>query len=327
MRILRKNGKITKRKIKEAEKFILSLSKRMKVFAGSSNPKLARKIAQALKVKLGQVELSRFPNHECRVWIKEPVTNNKVVVVQSFSSPPDEYLVQFCLMIDALKREGVKKIIAVIPWLGYCIQDKVFRPGEPLSSKVMVKILQSLKINRLITIDLHNETVSGFFDIPFTLLSADEIFLDYFSKKRRPFDTIVSPDVGGLKGATKFAELFKLPLVVVNKQRDLSSGKVKILSINEVVKGKRALIVDDFVSTGSTLVHVASFLKEKGVKKVSACLAHHFYVPGVQEKIEKSALDKLFVTDSIQPPERKKYKKLTIVSSANLIAQAIKKYQ
>lgn len=299
----------------------------MKVFSGSSNPGLAKKIAQELKIRLGKIELSRFANYECRVWIEDEVVNKKALVIQSFSYPPDEHLMEFCLICDALKRLGVKKIMAVIPWLGYCIQDKVFRPGEPLSSKVMVKILQSLKINRLITLDLHNETISGFFDIPFTHLSAVPVFINYFSKKKVKIDSIVSPDIGALKGATEFARALNLALIVVNKKRHLTTGKVSILGVSSRVKGKSVLIVDDFISGGGTLIQTAEYLKKRGVKKVYAALTHHFYIKGVQEKIEKSPLDKLYVSDTIQPPLKKKYKKLEIISVANLIAQSIKKYQ
>lgn len=295
----------------------------MKVFSGSSNPVLARKIAKELKAKMGKVRLSRFPNFEARVWIKEEMTNTQAVVVQSLSFPPDEHLMEFCLMVDALKRLGVKKTICVIPWLGYCVQDKVFRTGEPLSSKVISNILQSLKINHLVALDLHNETVSGFFDMPFTHLSSTSIFVNYF-KKRKAIDTIISPDVGALRKATEIAQALKLPLAIINKKRGLETGKVSILGINGPVKGKKGLIVDDFISTGNTLIQTAKFLKSKGIKKVYAALTHHFYIQNVQEKIEKSFLDQLFVTDTIQAPE-KKYRKLKILSAAGLIAQTIKK--
>ena len=298
----------------------------MKVFSGSSNPKLAKKIAKELKVKLGKIELSRFSNGECRVWVKDKMVNDKAIVVQSFSNPPDEHLIEFCLICDALTRTGVKKIIAVIPWLGYCVQDKVFRSGEPLSSKIVAKIVQTLKINRIITLDLHNQTIEGFFDIPFTELFTTYTLIDYLKSKGPKIDTIVSPDVGAVKKSMHFAESLNIPLVTISKKRDFSTGKVSIISVSEKVKEKSVLIADDFISTGSTLMKTASFLKKQGVKKVYACLAHHFFVQGVQEKVEKSALDKIFVTDTIQAPE-KKYKKLQVVSIAQKLAQNIKKYK
>ncbi|MFC1711222.1 ribose-phosphate diphosphokinase [Patescibacteria group bacterium] len=302
----------------------MALNKNLKVYSGSSNNILAKKISDFLNVKLGQVELSRFANNECRVWIKDKEKISKAVIVQSFSYPPDEHLIEFLFMVDALKRKGAKKIIAVIPWFGYCIQDKVFRPGEPLSSKVMARLLQSVKVSHTITLDLHNETISGFFDMPFTHLKARDVFIDYF-KNKKIVDTIVSPDVGALKNATVFAQNMNLPLVIINKARNLATGKVSIVGVSGEIKGKSVLIPDDFISTGGTLVQTAKFLKDRGVKKVYAALTHHFYVPGVQEKIEKSSLDMLYVTDTIKKPVVKKYKKLTIISVANLLAKAINK--
>ncbi len=295
----------------------------MKIFSGSSNQKLADKIAKILHLRPGQIELSRFPNGECRVWVNDKTTNSECVVVQSFSNPPDNNIIEFCLIVDALKRSGVKKITAVVPWFGYCIQDKVFRPGEPLTSKVIARIIQNSGIDKLITVDLHNETILGFFDIPVIHLSATNLFIDYF-KKNQKIDLIISPDIGGVKKATKLAQALDLPISVINKKRDLSSGEVKIIGVNRKIKGKTVLINDDFTSTGQTLIKVAKFLKKQGVKKVYASLAHHFYAPGVQERIENSQLDNLFVTDTIKAPKIKKWKKLKIISIANLLAKEVK---
>ena len=295
----------------------------MKIFSGSSNQGLAAKIAKILSLRLGEVELSRFPNGECRVWVTEQYTNSECIVVQSFSNPPDNNIIEFCLIVDALKRMGAKKITAVIPWFGYCIQDKVFRPGEPLTSKVIAKIIQNTGVDKLITVDFHNETILGFFDIPVVHLSATTLFIDYF-KKNEVIDLVISPDVGALKKATKMAQALNLPIAVINKKRDLSSGKVEIVGVDQKIEGKTVLINDDFTSTGQTLIKAAEFLKNQGVKKIYASLAHHFYAPGLQEKIEASQLDKLFVTDTIQSQEIKKWKKLEIISIANLLAKELK---
>ncbi len=298
----------------------------MKIFSGSSNPDLSRKIAKQLGCQLGEIELSQFSNGERRVWIKEKVLNSKAIIVQSLSYPPDSHLMELCLIADALKRQGVKKITAVIPWLGYCIQDKVFRPGEPLSSKVIAMILQTAKLERIITLDSHNQVIEGFFDIHFTELFATDTLIDYFKTQKLNIDTIISPDVGALKKANRFSETFDLPFIVINKKRDRKTGKVSIASVSDKVAGKKVLIVDDFISTGGTLIQTAKFLKEKGVKKIYACLTHHFYIPGVQEKIEKSQLDCLYVTDTVQTLE-KKYQKLKVISIAKLISDTIRKYE
>lgn len=299
----------------------------MKVFSGSSNQKLAKKIARNLNCKLGKIELSKFANGECRIWVKDPIINDKAVVIQSFSFPPDEHLIQFLLIIDALHRQGVKKIIAVIPWMGYCVQDRVFREGEPLSAKVLANLLQTTKVSRIITLDLHNQVIEGFFDIPFTELFATETIINYLKSIKLKIDAIISPDIGALKKANIFSESFQLPLIVVNKKRDLKTGQVSILNVSDNVYGKKVLIVDDFISTGGTLIQTTQYLKKKGVATIYACLTHHFYIPGVQEKIEKSPLNCLFVTDTIQAPNKVNYKKLKVISVANLISQAIKKYQ
>lgn len=299
----------------------------MKVFSGSSNPDLAKKIAKQLNCQLAEIELSQFANGERRVWVREKTVNHKAVVVQSFSSPPDEHIVEFCLIIDALHRQGVKKIIAVIPWMGYCIQDKVFRSGEPLSAKVVSNLIQSQKIDRIITLDLHNQVIEGFFDVPFTEHFATYTFVDYIKQKKLTIDTIISPDVGALKKSNLFAESFNLPLVVINKKRDKVTGKVSMAGVSGKVAGKKVLIVDDFISTGGTMCQTIAFLKRKKVKKIYACATHHFYIPGVQEKIEKTNIDRLFVTDSIQDPKNKKYRKLEIVSISRLISGTIKKYE
>lgn len=298
----------------------------MKIFSGSSNQGLAKKISQELNVKLGEIELTKFPNGEARVWVKEDVENQTCIIVQSFSYPPDRHIIEFCLIADALYRAGAKKSIAVIPWFGYCVQDKVFRSGEPLTSKVIAKIVGFAKIQKLITVDLHNETILGFFDKPVIHLSATDLFIKYFNSKEK-IDFVISPDVGALKKATRFANKFNLPIAIINKKRDFKTGKVTILGINQKVKGKTVLINDDFTSTGQTLIKTSAFLKKIGVKKVYASLAHHFYIKGVQEKIEKSRLDKLFVTDTIQAPNKVKYNKLKIISIASLIADSIKKYK
>ena len=296
----------------------------MKIFAGLSNLKLAEKIAKELGIKLGKIELSRFANGEVRVWIKEDFLNDKAIIVQSFSYPPNEHLMEFCLITDALKRLGAKKIVAVIPWLGYCVQDKVFRPGEPFSAKVIAKILQSLKIDQIITLDLHNETIVGFYDLPFEHLSAVGTFVDYFDDKKIKIDSVISPDAGAIKRTTVVSQALNLPLIVINKKRNLASGKVSILGVSDKVAGKRVLLVDDFISTGGTLVQTAGFLKRQGVEKVYAVITHHFYIDKVQKKIDKSGLDMLFVSDTIAKPSQLKSKKLKIISIDKLIAKTLK---
>lgn len=294
----------------------------MKLISGSSNRPLAEKIAAKLKIPLGKVELSRFPNSEARVWIREDKLGDTVIVVQSFSDPADNHIIEFCLLVDAIRRLGVKVIIAIIPWMGYCIQDKVFRRGEPLSARVVADIIQSTQVKTVITLDLHNETTLGFFSEPIIHLSATPLFVDFFKKKNQ-IDMVVAPDMGAAKESGKVAQALDLPLATISKKRDLETGKVQILGIDSQVKGKRVLITDDFISTGSTLIQTAQYLKEQGAKKITVAVTHHLFVPQTQEKLEASPINELYVTDTVV----NKYptsKKLKVISVAKVIADAIK---
>lgn len=302
------------------------------IFSGSSNKPLAEKLAKALGVKLGVVELSRFANDEARVFVAEKDPGKEVVVVQSLSQPTDHNLIEFCLLCDALKRHGVKEITAVIPWLGYSKQDKVFRAGEPLSVKVIAQMLQVVPLEKIITFDLHNLAILGFFDVPVVNLSARELFLDYFRKSIPGLDRqsrdqryrqtlVVAPDAGAVKASTAFAHELGVDVAYVDKKRDLTSGAVSIDGVSRDVTGTRVVIVDDMIATGSTLIEVSHYLKEKGAAVVSVAATHHLYVPGTQGKLEQSAVDELVVTDTVSVKE--KSKKLTVLSVAGLVAEEI----
>ncbi|OGV94662.1 hypothetical protein A3A66_01440 [Microgenomates group bacterium RIFCSPLOWO2_01_FULL_46_13] len=297
------------------------MKKTMKVYSGSSNQLLARLLAQKLNIALGKVELARFHNNECRVFVADrPATT--VILVQSFSEPVDEHIIEFCLMADALHRTGAESIIAVIPWLGYSKQDKIFRPGEALSVKVIANILQTTPIKRFITLDLHNPAIAGFFDTPLFNISCNPIFRDYFKEKDLKGTVVVSPDTGAMKASSEFANAFKLPIAHLNKQRDLRTGRVEVIDIDREVEGKQALILDDMIVTGATLIKAAAFLKKRGVISVTVAATHHLYLLGVQEKLTK-AVEAVVVTDSIMKPAGMVSGKLTILSVADLIAQAI----
>lgn len=295
----------------------------MIVVSGSSNLPLAKKLADQLKARLAKVELSCFPNSEARVWVKEKDANKTAVLVQSFSAPADNHIIEFCLLVDAVKRLGAKKIIAVIPWMGYCIQDKVFRQGEPLSARVIADIIQSTKVDSLITVDLHNETIQGFFSLSLIHLSAVPLFQKIFQNTNL-VDMIIAPDAGALKKTTQISQKLGLPMVTINKKRDFASGKVEIVGVDGRVKGKRALITDDFISTGSTLVQTAEYLNQQGVKEIIVAVTHHLFVPGAQEKLERAPIDRLYITDTI-PNQAQKSQKIQVISVTPLIAEAIKK--
>jgi ribose-phosphate pyrophosphokinase len=296
----------------------------MQIFSGSSNPELAGKIAKLMGAKLGEIEISQFANGETRIWVKEPKVGKRVVVVQSLSTPTNEYLVEFNLICDALRRAGANEIIAVIPWMGYSKQDKVFRPGEPLSAKVVAQILQVAKPTKIITIDLHNKATLGFFNCPITELSAKPLLVEYFKKLVNEHTIVVAPDSGAVKASIEFASELNIPVVYVDKKRDLETGEVTIVGVSRSVAGAEVIIFDDNVFTGSTLLETTKELKKTGAKSIRVGLTHHLYVPGVQEKLERSEIDEIVVTDTVaQGATNTKSKilnpKLQVLSVAKLI--------
>jgi ribose-phosphate pyrophosphokinase len=297
--------------------------KHVQIFSGSSNPILAAGIAKELKAPNAKVNISRFSNDEARIWIEEKSAPHTAVVVQSLSECVDEHLVEFGLICDAVHRLGATNIIGVIPWLGYSKQDKVFRPGEPLSVKVIAKMLQVVPLKRLYVFDLHNLAILGFFDIPVTNLTANPLFVEYFKSQITPKSVVVAPDAGSIKSSTAFAHEINVPIVYMDKKRDLKSGEVEVFGISRSVSGLDVIIVDDMIVTGSTLVETAKYLKSEKVNSISVAATHHLYVSGATEAIFKAGIDKIIVTDTIAPKE--KNKKLIVLSVARIVAQEIAK--
>lgn len=282
------------------------------IFSGSSSKKLASDLAKYMDGRLGDVELSTFTNQEIRVFVKEKTVRNQAVVIQSLSSPTERNLIEFCLLCDALSRMGVSDITAIIPWLGYSKQDKVFQTGEPLSIKIIAKIVQTVPIKRLITFDLHNPAILGFFDIPVVNLTAGSLFIDYFKKKVTKNTVVVAPDAGAVKSSSLFADALGVPVVYLDKHRDLTTGTVTMRGMSRDVKGARSIILDDMIVTGSTLVETAHMLQKAGATHISVAATHHLYVPGAQEAIEKSGINEVVVTDTIERSQ--KYDTLRVAS-------------
>ena len=296
----------------------------MQIFSGSSNPELASKISQLLNVQLGSIKISQFSGDEKRVWVKDKKIEKDVVVVQSLSRPTNDNLIEFCLICDALRRGGATEITAVIPWMGYSKQDKVFREGEPLSAKVIAQIIQVAHVSKIITFDLHNKATLGFFDVPVIDLTAKPLFIEYFKKSISDNTVVVAPDAGAVKSSTAFASELGVPVVYMDKKRDLVSGEVTVVGMSRSVEGVDVIIIDDNVFTGSTLIESANALKKSGAKSIKVGVTHHLFVPGVQEKLEESEIDEIIVTDTIVNNEPKKYRKLKILSVAQMVVDELR---
>jgi ribose-phosphate pyrophosphokinase len=276
----------------------------MKIISGSSNRPLAEGIAKLFGTQLVDVDLSYFANGEKRVWIKEPVRGQNVVLVQSLSAPADEHTIELLLLVDALERMGARHINLVMPWMGYSLQDKVFREGEPIAAKVIADLISNSYIKRAFLLDLHNSSTPGFFSIPTQHLSAMNLFMEYV---KTTFDmsrvVVASPDFGGLKRSRVFAEKLNVELVKIDKHRDLNSGEVSAMDVAGDVHGKIAIVFDDVINSGSTVVSAAEILKERGAAEVHFAAVHGLFANDGQKRIQDSQANSVIVTNSIpQPP-------------------------
>ncbi|OGK14899.1 hypothetical protein A3H80_03520 [Candidatus Roizmanbacteria bacterium RIFCSPLOWO2_02_FULL_37_19] len=311
----------------------------MKLFSGSSNIELSKKVAQKLGLTLSKAEIVRFDNSEVRVRIEEDVKNEICVVIQSTSNPTDTRLMELFFFCDALKRQEARKVIGVIPWFGYARQDIQHREGECVSANVVIRFLESIGFNKIYTVDLHNEATEGAFSIPFKHIFAAPLLAHqvkkYFVKKKITTLTpeniaILAPDQGAIELSRNFGEAFfgttSFPLSVVEKKRNQDVlNKVKSFGLYGDVKGKHVIIVDDMIVSGSTLISAVDFLlSEYDVKGVYAAITHHDFAHGAEEKLESSNFIRIFTTDTIALFPQQRFKKLEETSIAPLLADELR---
>lgn len=298
---------------------------KLAMFSGNAHPELAKNICKYLKVKLSDALVDRFSEGEIRVKIGENVRGKDVFIVQPISPPPNENLMELLIMIDALKRASAWRITAVIPYFGYARQDRKDQPRVPITAKLVANLLTTAGANRILTMDLHASQIQGFFDIPVDHLFAAGIFVDYFSKSKNKNLVVVSPDVGSIKMARAYAKRISGDLAIIDKRR-LSPDKTEVMHILGEVEGKDALIVDDLIATGSSLIEAVETLKKAKAKSIQAAITHGVLSGSAIERIDKcKALEKLLITDSIPLDNSKKHSKIKVLSAANLLGEAIKR--
>lgn len=300
----------------------------MKIFSGSSNKPLAEKIAKELGLKVSPLEIYVFPDGEKRVRVLDKVVGEDCVVVQPTSMPADENYMELFFIIDSLKRSGASKITAVIPYLGYQRQDHVFRDGEAVSLEVIVETLQSTGVSKIITFDLHSIKIPELFSkVQLIHLSALSLFaekIESFGFRNSDF-VLISPDMGGIRRVKEVSSLKgSMPFAVINKDRDLATGEVEAVDLEGNVKGKTAVVIDDMISTGKTISEGAKLLLKRGAKKVFVFATHPVFTGEYKEVLQNSSVEKVFVTDTIDVPQDKRFKKLEVISVAKLIVKHIK---
>jgi len=298
---------------------------RLTIFTGNANPELAKEICEYLGIELGKALVSRFSEGEIQVKIEQNIRGNDVFIIQPTCPPPNENLMELLIMIDAAKRASAGRITAVIPYYGYARQDRKDQPRVPISAKLVANLITVAGADRVLTMDLHAGQIQGFFDIPLDHLFAVKIFVEHL---KRTLDlsnlVVVSPDVGGIKMARAYAKRLGVPLAIVDKRR-ISMDQAEVMNILGEVKGKDVCIVDDIIATGGSLVEAVEALKEKGARDAYATITHPVLSGPAIERLKRSPLKKLFVTNTIPVPEEKRIDKIEVLSVAPLLGEAIKR--
>jgi ribose-phosphate pyrophosphokinase len=303
---------------------ITQRAKKLKVFTGNANPELAQEICRCLGQELGQSEITRFRDGEIRVRIFESVRGAEVFIVQPCNSPSDRHLMELLIMIDAMKRASAREICAVIPYYCYARQDRKTQPRDPITAKLIANILMAAGADRLVTLDLHAGQIQGFFDIPVDNLRGLPILTEYLLTKNLKNVIVVSPDVGGVVRARELAERLNCEIAIVDKRRP-QPNVAEVMNIIGNVEGKTAVIIDDLIDTGGTIVKAAEALIKRGATEVYACCSHPVFSTNAPEILQASPIKEVVVTNSIHLPIDKRIPKLTQLSVAPLFAEAIKR--
>ena len=297
----------------------------IRVFGGTSNPDLARGIAAYLELSLGAIDVFRFADGEIGVRIEESVRGEDVFIVQPTCPPASETLMELLVIIDAVRRASAARITAVIPYFGYARQDRKMKPREPISAKLVANLLTTAGADRVLTLDLHAGQLWGFFDIPLDHLPGRMILGDYFRRLSLENIVVVSPDIGGVKRAREFAEYLRAPLAIIDKRRDRPNQVAEVVHVIGKVYRRTAILVDDIIDTGGTLAMGAEALMRRGVRDVYACCTHAILSPLAAARILRSPIRQLVVTDSIPVPPEKRTEKVTVISVAGLLGEAIRR--
>lgn len=295
---------------------------RLNLFSGNANRKLAQEIAECLGMPLGVAEVSQFSDGEVYVQINENVRGADVFVIQPTSPPVDHHLMELLIMIDALRRASAHRITAVIPYFGYARQDRKVQPRVPISSKLVADLITVSGANRVLTIDLHAGQIQGFFNIPVDHLYAAPVLLQYFQEREWDEGVVVAPDAGGVERARAFAKRLGTSLAFMDKRRE-GPNDAKVMRIVGEVKGRDVIIVDDIIDTAGTITQSVAALREEGARRIYASCTHPVLSGPAIERIESSDLEEVVVTNTVPLDERRSSKKLTLLSVAPLLGEAI----
>ncbi|MFD0712196.1 ribose-phosphate diphosphokinase [Paenibacillus sp. GCM10027626] len=295
-------------------------SDKLRIFSGSSNPKVAEKISAELGLPLGKIKVSRFKSGEIYVHYEESIRNCDVFLVQSFSHPINDHFVELLVMIDAAKRASARTVNIIVPYYGYARQERKAAPREPISAKMLADVLTTVGATRVITIDLHAPAIQGFFNIPVDHLTALDLISDYLKSKNIRNPVVVSPDAGRASTAEKLANQLDSPFAIMIKKRPAHNESVITHVIGDV-EGSTPIIIEDMIDTGTTIVNVVEGLKERGAEDVYVCATHPLFSGPALQRLDHPNIKEVVVTDSISLPDDHS-ERFKVLSVAPMLAEA-----
>jgi len=296
----------------------------LKLLTGNANRPLAEEIARQLGTPLASADVSRFSDGEVFVQINENVRGADVFVVQPTCPPVNDNLMELLVILDALKRASAQRMTAVLPYYGYARQDRKVQPRVPISAKLVADLVTAAGANRVLALDLHSGQIQGFFDIPVDHLFAAPVLIDYLGQKDLEDPVVVAPDAGGVERARAIAKRLKAGLAIIDKRREGPSVSLFMHLIGDV-KGHEAIIIDDMIDTGGTLIQAVDAVKREGARRILACGVHPVLSGPAIARIEGSPLEEVIVTNSIPLGPEKRLAKITVLSVASLLSEAIRR--
>ncbi|NLX91582.1 MAG: ribose-phosphate pyrophosphokinase [Firmicutes bacterium] len=302
----------------------MASKKGIKIFTGTSNRDLAENVAAFIGIPLGLSEITRFSDGETAVSIGESVRGKDVFVIQSLCNPVNDHLLELLIFIDALKRASAGRINAVIPYYGYARQDRKMKARDPITAKLVADLISRAGAERVMCMDLHAGQIQGFFDIPVDHLLGIPILARYMKKKEIQKGVVVAPDLGGVTRARDLAARLGMPLAIIDKRRP-APNEAEVMNIIGDVEGREAIMIDDLIDTGGTIVQGAEELLKRGAISVYACCTHPVLSGPAKTRIQNSEIRELVVTDTIPLRNSLKMEKITVLSVAGLIGDAIKR--
>jgi ribose-phosphate pyrophosphokinase len=301
------------------------LNDNLKIFSGSSNPKLAEAICSYLEVPLGGAKISQFPDGEKSIRIEDDVRGRDCYVVQSTCKPVDEYLMELLIYLDCLKRASARRVTAVIPYFGYARQDRKDEGRVPITAKLIANLITTAGADRVLAIDLHAHQLQGFFDIPVDHLMGELVLGKYFHDKKLSNLTVVAPDVGNIKIAAKYASHLGAELATIFKRR-ISGSEVRALEVIGEVQGKNVLMCDDIIATGGTVCSAVNLVKQRGALEIYVGATHGVFAADALDKLNQADIKEIVVTDTIPLVEtNKNTKKVKVLSVSSMLGEAIKR--